>query len=137
GKRRTYRWEARCFELDAGLQVEVVLLRCADRKTRLERSDSRQSPAVQGLTLESFIFRQRQFPVVAQHEALPRVKKRQCPIAAGVNGIHQTLKSRGVVDRFAKSIRRCELQPVRETLLDAGLETVVGRVADRVLRKNT
>src|SRR5882762_8764374 len=127
---------ARRFEIEAALQFDVILRRNADRESSLERGNARNAPAVQGFPLKTVILWHRQFPVVAEHEAVPGIEERQGPVAFGVDRIHQTFESRSVIERLTQRIRRLELQTVREPLLDAHLKPVVGRVGDGILSEN-
>src|SRR5882762_1133203 len=124
------------LEIEAALQFDVILRCDADRESSLERGNARNAPAVQCFPLKAIILWHRQFPVVAEHEAMPGIEERQGPVAFGVDRIHQTFESRSVIERLTQRIRRLELQPVREPLLDAHLKPVVGRVGDGILREN-
>src|SRR6185295_4304781 len=54
-ERRNHVWLTRSFEIEAGLQLDITLLRDAYREARLKRRNPRYCPAVQSLSLKSFI----------------------------------------------------------------------------------
>ena len=107
------------LEIETGEQLIVVLLRNSDRESRLECGDAGKRPAVEQLFLKSLILRDRQLPVVAEDEAVPRVEERRCAPALGVERVEQTLEGRGVIEGFAVGVRHVELQTVGETFLEA------------------
>src|SRR6266478_23864 len=135
-ERRRHIWLPRSLEIEAGLQLDVVLFRNADGEARLERRDSGHRPAVERLALETFVLRNRHFPVIAQNEAVPCIEQREGAVPLGIYRVHQALKRGCVVDGFPVGVCRFKLQSVRETLLQTCLETIVSRVGDGVLRED-
>src|SRR5258708_2496276 len=128
---------ARCLEVETGLQFNVVLLGDANGEPALECCNSRHCPAVQDFGFEAFVFRNRQFPVVAENKPMRRVEQRARSVPLRIDGIDEVLKRRSVVQGLSKGVCRRELHPIRQPLFKTRLETVVCRIRNGVLRKDT
>ena len=88
----------------------------ANGKPALECGDSRNGPAVQRFSLETVVFGDGQFPVVAEYETMAGIEQREGTIAPRIHGVDQVLKRRGHVDGFAECVAPLKLQTVRKAL---------------------
>src|SRR2546427_4869261 len=102
-ERRGDIWLTRRFEIEAALQFNVVLRGDANRESGLERGDTGNRPAIQNSPLESLILWHSQFPIAAEGETVPRIKKRQGTVAHGVNGVNQALVGGSIVEELAEA----------------------------------
>ncbi len=74
-----------------------------------------------------------QIPNVIDDETLRGVEQRQRAAGFVIERIHRLFKAGRPVQGLAERVSRLQLQSVRETLLQACLERVVGRSGDRIL----
>src|SRR5437879_407071 len=89
---------ARRLKIKAILQLEVTLGRNPDWEAGLKSCDSGQSPTIENFAGEALLLGDWQLPIVAEDEAVARVKERQRAVGPEIEGIEQVLKARSVVD---------------------------------------
>ena len=69
------------LEVEAVLELLIVLRKDADREAALEGGDTRECPSVERQALRAAKFLYRQLPVVADNKAVPRIEERGRDIA--------------------------------------------------------
>src|SRR2546430_848247 len=79
---------------------------------------------------------ERQFPVIAEDDAMPCVKVGERSADTGVNRIQDALKAGCFVEGLAESIGSGELQAMRKAFIKGRLKRVVRRIGDRILGKD-
>ena len=124
------------LEIEARLQLDIVLLGNANRETALESGDPGNSPAIKGLAGETLVLGHGQFPVVAQDKSMACIIQRARTVTFRIDGVNEILEGRGEVEGFTEGVGGLHLQAMRETFLQASLETVVRGIGDGVLGEN-
>src|SRR5581483_1873923 len=127
---------ARQLEIEAVFQFRIVAGLDADGEPGLERSNSRNCPAVENLAPDSLIFGYRNFPEITQNKAVAGVKQRQCTVAAAADRPQAVFEAGRVVDGLTEGIGKLELHAVTESFFERCLQRGVTGVGDSVLRKD-
>src|ERR1700756_3722480 len=111
-------WFARQFEIEAVHQFVIRQGLNTNRESSLKSGDSGKRPTVEHLARGAAVMTQRQFPVIAEHDAVSRIEIREGPAATGINRVQDPLEAGSFIEGFAERVSSGELEAVRKALIE-------------------